>query len=104
MPFLLIADADLCVVREMGKKNYSGTGMDTNVIGRLRLQGECLEPAELIQFLSSPGSVGGSHGYRYGLADFTTERLRKDRLRGDLPQLPLPVVAPSERRFRGPRR
>ena len=46
MPFLPIAEADLCVVREMGK-NYSGTGMDTNVIGRLRLQ-ECLSLPNLL--------------------------------------------------------
>jgi hypothetical protein len=76
MPFLPIADADLCVVREMGK-NYSGTGMDTNVIGRLRLQG-MPEPAEpAIQFLAALDLSEASHGNAtgIGLADFTTERL-----------------------------
>jgi Domain of unknown function (DUF362) len=76
MPFLPIADADLCVVREMGK-NYSGTGMDTNVIGRLRLQG-MPEPAEpAIQFLAVLDLSEASHGNAtgIGLADFTTERL-----------------------------
>ena len=76
MPFLPIDQADLCVVREMGK-NYSGTGMDTNVIGRLRLQGipEPTEPA--IQFLAVLDLSEASHGNAtgVGLADFTTERL-----------------------------
>jgi hypothetical protein len=71
-----IAHADLCVVREMGK-NYSGTGMDTNVIGRLRLQG-IPEPAKpAIQFLAVLDLSEASHGNAtgIGLADFTTERL-----------------------------
>jgi hypothetical protein len=58
-------------------KNYSGTGMDTNVIGRLRLQGipEPTEPA--IQFLAVLDLSEASHGNAtgVGLADFTTERL-----------------------------
>ena len=76
MPFLPIAQADVCVVREMGK-DYSGTGMDTNVIGRLRLQG-IPEPAEpAIQFLAVLDLSEASHGNAtgIGLADFTTERL-----------------------------
>jgi hypothetical protein len=76
MPFLPVDQADLCVVREMGK-NYSGTGMDTNVIGRLRLQG-IPEPAEpAIQFLAVLDLSEASHGNAtgIGLADFTTERL-----------------------------
>jgi hypothetical protein len=76
MPFLPVAHADLCVVREMGK-NYSGTGMDTNVIGRLRLQG-IPEPAKpAIQFLAVLDLSEASHGNAtgIGLADFTTERL-----------------------------
>jgi hypothetical protein len=76
MPFLPVDQADLCVVREMGK-NHSGTGMDTNVIGRLRLQGipEPTEPA--IQFLAVLDLSEASHGNAtgVGLADFTTERL-----------------------------
>jgi hypothetical protein len=76
MPFLPVDQLDLCVVREMGK-NYSGTGMDTNVIGRLRLQG-ILEPAEpAIQYLAVLDLSEASHGNAtgIGLADFTTERL-----------------------------
>jgi hypothetical protein len=78
MPFLPVDQLDLCVVREMGK-NYSGTGMDTNVIGRLRLQG-IPEPAEpAIQYLGVLDLSEASHGNAtgIGLADFTTERLVK---------------------------
>jgi hypothetical protein len=39
MPRLPFKDLDLLVVRSMGKC-FSGTGMDTNIIGRLRIQGE----------------------------------------------------------------
>lgn len=76
MPSLPAKDLDLCVVREMGK-NYSGTGMDTNIIGRLRLQG-IPEPAEpKIQYLAVLDLSEASHGNAtgVGLADFTTERL-----------------------------
>jgi hypothetical protein len=67
---------DLCVVREMGK-NYSGTGMDTNIIGRLRLQG-MPEPAEpAIRCLAALDLSEASHGNAtgVGLADFVAERL-----------------------------
>jgi hypothetical protein len=76
MPALPVKELDLCVVSEMGK-NYSGTGMDTNIIGRLRLQGipEPSEPA--IQYLAVLDLSEASHGNAtgVGLADFTTERL-----------------------------
>jgi hypothetical protein len=76
MPSLPIKELDLCVIREMGK-NYSGTGMDTNMIGRLRLQGlpEPTEPA--IQYLAVLDLSEASHGNAtgVGLADFVTERL-----------------------------
>jgi hypothetical protein len=76
MPRLPFGSLDLCVVREMGK-NYSGTGMDTNIIGRLRLQG-LTEPDEpFIQYLAVLDLSAASHGNAtgIGLADFTTERL-----------------------------
>lgn len=76
MPRLPVDGLDLCVVREMGK-NYSGTGMDTNIIGRLRLQG-LPEPEEpFIQCLAVMDLSAASHGNAtgVGLADFTTERL-----------------------------
>lgn len=76
MPALPVGRLDLCVVREMGK-NYSGTGMDTNIIGRLRLQG-IPEPEEpFIQYLAVLDLTEASHGNAtgVGLADFTTRRL-----------------------------
>jgi hypothetical protein len=76
MPSLPVGELDLCVVREMGK-NYSGTGMDTNIIGRLRLQG-IPEPEEpRIQYLAVLDLSEASHGNAtgVGLADFTTRRL-----------------------------
>lgn len=76
MPALPVSPLDLCVVREMGK-NYSGTGMDTNIIGRLRLQG-LPEPEEpFIQCLAVLDLSEASHGNAtgVGLADFTTQRL-----------------------------
>lgn len=76
MPSLPVSPLDLCVVREMGK-NYSGTGMDTNIIGRLRLQG-LPEPEEpFIQCLAVLDLTEASHGNAtgVGLADFTTRRL-----------------------------
>lgn len=76
MPALPVKDLDLCVVREMGK-NYSGTGMDTNIVGRLRLQG-IPEPTEpYIQYLAVLDLSEASHGNAtgVGLADFTTGRL-----------------------------
>jgi hypothetical protein len=78
MPLLPIAQADLCVVREMGK-NYSGTGMDTNVIGRLRLQGIPEPAGPAIQVLAVLDLSEASHGNAtgIGLADFTTQRLVK---------------------------
>ncbi len=76
MPSLPVKHLDLCVVREMGK-NHSGTGMDTNIVGRLRLQGmpEPTEPA--IQYLAAFDLSEASHGNAtgVGLADFVTERL-----------------------------
>jgi len=67
---------DLLLVDEMGK-NYSGTGMDTNVLGRWRIEGvpEPEKPhiARVIVLDLSEESHGNATGI--GLADFTTRRL-----------------------------
>lgn len=76
MPSLPVEELELCVVRKMGK-DYSGTGMDTNIIGRLRLQA-IPEPEEpRISYLAVLDLSEASHGNAtgVGLADFTTERL-----------------------------
>jgi hypothetical protein len=76
MPSLPISPLDLCVVREIGK-NYSGTGMDTNIIGRLRLQGLPEPEDPFIQYLAVLDLSEASHGNATGagLADFATRRL-----------------------------
>ncbi|MBX6394333.1 MAG: DUF2088 domain-containing protein [Alicyclobacillaceae bacterium] len=76
MPRLPVNRLDLLVVREMGK-NYSGTGMDTNVIGRLRIAG-VREPEDIqIQYIAVLDLSEASHGNAtgIGLADFTTRKL-----------------------------
>lgn len=67
---------DVLVVDEMGKE-YSGTGMDTNVIGRWRLPG-MPEPASprvrrIVALRLSRASEGNAQGV--GLADVVTRRL-----------------------------
>jgi hypothetical protein len=66
---------DLLIVEEMGK-NLSGTGMDTNVIGRVMFVGEP-EPetpriTRIVVLNLTPASHGNAIGL--GLADFTTRR------------------------------
>jgi hypothetical protein len=76
MPSLPVDDLDVLVVREMGK-NYSGTGMDTNVIGRLRLEGLPEPERPSIPYLAVLDLSEASHGNAtgVGLADFVTEHL-----------------------------
>ena len=69
---------DVLVVDEMGK-NISGTGMDTNVIGRIMFIGE-QEPevpkiTRIVVLDLTPQSHGNAVGV--GLADYTTQRLFK---------------------------
>jgi len=76
MPRLPFGALDLLIVDRMGK-NYSGTGMDTNVTGRAvdgRTQ-KVVEPVVNRLFVRelSPESDGNATGI--GLADFCTRRL-----------------------------
>ncbi len=76
MPSLPVDDMDVLLVEEMGK-NFSGTGVDTNIIGRLRIQGE-LEPLKPnMRYLAIWDISEVSHGNALGigLADFTTTKL-----------------------------
>ncbi len=76
MPRLPFDDLDLLVVRSMGKC-FSGTGMDTNIIGRLRIQSEPEPERPRIKRIAvldlDERSKGNALGI--GLADFTTDRL-----------------------------
>jgi len=76
MPRLPVEAMDLLIVDEIGK-NYSGTGMDVNVIGRWRIAG-VPEPAaphaeRIVALRLSEASEGNAQGI--GLADFTTRAL-----------------------------
>ena len=73
---LPVEELDVLVVRKLGK-NYSGTGMDTNVIGRLRLEGLPEPELPFIHYLAVLDLSEASHGNAtgVGLADFVTERL-----------------------------
>lgn len=76
MPGLPAEEIDLLIVEEMGK-NYSGTGMDTNVIGRLYIQGMPEPETPKIKRLAVLELSAGSHGNANGVgfADFITKRL-----------------------------
>jgi hypothetical protein len=70
---------DLLVIGEIGK-NYSGAGIDPNVVGRLLIEGqeEFASPriTRICALDLSPESHGNGTGV--GIADLTTERLLKD--------------------------
>lgn len=69
-------DIDLLVVGEIGK-NYSGAGIDPNVVGRLLIEGQNdFETPKIIRMCAldlSPESHGNGTGV--GIADLTTDRL-----------------------------
>jgi hypothetical protein len=67
---------DVLVVDEMGK-NVSGTGMDTNVLGRMFVPGVPEEDRPRITAVVVLDLTEESHGNAIGvgLADFTTERV-----------------------------
>jgi hypothetical protein len=73
LPRLPVEDLDLLIVDELGKA-ISGTGMDTNIIGRLRIAGEP-EPAKPRIQRIFVRDVRGDSAYGIGLADVTTRRL-----------------------------
>lgn len=76
LPGLPAAEIDVLIVDEIGK-NFSGTGMDTNVIGRLRIQGAPEPENPSIKRIVVLDVAAQAHGNAYGigLADFTTLRL-----------------------------
>jgi hypothetical protein len=67
---------DILIVDEMGK-NISGTGLDSNVIGRMFVPGVAEEPRPKITAIVVLDLTEVSHGngIGIGLADFTTESL-----------------------------
>jgi hypothetical protein len=76
MPSLPVANLDVLIVGEIGK-DISGTGLDPNVIGRLRIAGEP-EPASpriKMIFVRDLSAASGGSAYGIGLADVTTRQL-----------------------------
>ncbi len=76
LPRLPVDELDVLVIDEISK-TYSGTGMDTNVIGRWRIAGlpEPAAPriARIVVLRLAAASEGNAQGI--GLADLTTQRL-----------------------------
>jgi hypothetical protein len=101
-------ELDLLVIDECGK-NYSGTGMDTNVLGRLLLEGETdpLKPkiTRICLLDLSPETEGNATGV--GLADLITVRLASkiDKAKSDMNCLTsccllrskIPIEMPTDR-------
>ncbi len=76
MPALPVKELDVLIVEEMGK-NFSGTGMDTNIIGRWKAKGipepEYPKIGRIVVLRLSQASEGNANGI--GLADITTKKL-----------------------------
>jgi len=76
LPRLPLGTLDLLIIEEIGK-NYSGTGMDTNVIGRWKdmdVKGPITPEIKRIVVLRlCEASEGNANGI--GMADFTTRKL-----------------------------
>ncbi|GGL38955.1 hypothetical protein GCM10009037_23270 [Halarchaeum grantii] len=105
---LPVDDLDLLVVDELGK-DVSGSGMDTNVIGRYRYAGEEEPDTPDIGRIYVRGLTLASHGNAIGmgLADFAHEQLLADvdladtytnaATSGEPARVFVPVVTPSDR-------
>lgn len=76
MPSLPVSEIDVLYVDALGK-NYSGTGMDTNVIGRFRILGIDEPEKPNVKYVIVGDISKESHGNALGigLADLTTRRL-----------------------------
>ena len=83
MPRLPFEQIDVLVVDEIGK-DISGTGMDTNVIGRISFCGSPPPASPSVTRIFVRDLTAGTHGNAcgIGLADYTTMRLvdRMDRV------------------------
>jgi hypothetical protein len=75
MPRIPFDDLDVLVIERIGK-DVSGAGIDTNVVGRMRVIGEP-EPSRGVTAIVALDLTEGSHGNAMGIgtADFTTARL-----------------------------
>lgn len=108
LPRLPVDDLDLLIVDQLGK-DISGTGMDTNVIGRIRIESEPEPVCPRIRSIVVTGLTPASHGNATGtgLADVVTRRLFEQIdfgvtytnlvTSGFLERAKLPLVAATDR-------
>jgi len=108
MPTLPFDDLDVLVVEEIGK-DVSGTGMDTNVVGRYRVLNAADPETPDIDRIVVLGLTEATHGngHGIGLADLTTtdvaNELDLDQMytnaltSGSLSKSHLPLALPSDR-------
>ncbi|MDK2809847.1 MAG: hypothetical protein PWR27_556 [Petroclostridium sp.] len=77
MPSLPVDRLDVLIVDTIGK-DISGTGMDTNIVGRIKINTEQDPPKPKITRIVATDLSEGSHGNAVGMgiADVITERLR----------------------------
>lgn len=78
MARLPVEELDVLVVDELGK-DVSGTGMDTNVIGRMRIPGEPEPSSPRVRRIVLLGLTAATHGNALGmgLADVVTRRMEE---------------------------
>ena len=76
MPAIPFADLDVLVIDRMGK-DVSGAGIDTNVVGRMRVAGVPEPEPGRVTAIVALDLTDASHGNAMGIgtADFTTARL-----------------------------
>jgi hypothetical protein len=76
MPRLPVDRLDVLIVDRMGK-DISGVGIDTNIIGRMRIRGQPEPDRPDIAMIVVTDLTAGSHGNAagMGLADITTRRM-----------------------------
>ena len=108
LPTLPFDNLDVLVVEEIGK-NVSGSGMDTNVIGRYGVVNASDPPTPDIDRIVALGLTEATHGngHGIGLADLTTvevaaaldlEQMYTNALTsGSLSRSSIPVALPTER-------
>jgi hypothetical protein len=108
LPRLPFDEIDVLIVDRMGKE-ISGTGMDTNVLGRVRIAGERELTRPRVQHVIVLDLTDASHGNAIGigLADLTTERVvaKVDRratyingiTSGFFERGKIPITLPSDR-------
>ena len=77
MPALPLSDMDILIIDRMGK-DISGVGLDTNIIGRMRIPGQPEPDSPRVGMIIVDDLTDASHGNALGmgLADFVTQQLR----------------------------